>query len=147
MSTDDQTEREVLVSASMETVWDLVSVPGWWIGDGDADHRRVERETDRTIVDFPPHGRFPVIVEAQEPMAYIRFRCGDSADNEELNEINSTCVEFFLNQTEYGINLKVRESGFVAYIPDPKDRGSAIENNTRGWGTQLGWAKQQAEDV
>lgn len=144
---NDHIEREMLVAAPIPAVWELVSAPGWWIGDGEPDHRTIQHEEARTVVDFPPHGRFPVIVVETDPMTYICFRCGDNAEDIELTDSNSTLVEFFLTQVEDGTNLKVRESGFAAYMPDPDDRARAIEDNTEGWKIQLGWVQQQAEDA
>ncbi|MGI9002113.1 MAG: hypothetical protein ACR2GH_10630 [Pseudonocardia sp.] len=31
----DRIEREILINTPLDRVWDLVSEPGWWIGDGD----------------------------------------------------------------------------------------------------------------
>jgi hypothetical protein len=35
----DRIEREIVIDATVARVWQLVSEPGWWIGDGDrTDH-------------------------------------------------------------------------------------------------------------
>ncbi len=147
MPTNDRIERETLVAASVRTVWALVSAPGWWIGDGEPDHHTVHHDEQRTVVDLPPHGRFPVIVVRSDPMTYICFRCGDNAADAELTDSNSNLVEFFLTEAEGGTSLKVRESGLAAYVPDPEDRARAIEDNTEGWKIQLGWVRRRAEDA
>ena len=62
----DRIEREILIDAPVERVWQLVSEPGWWIGDGDPARRTVEHDGDVVIVDFPPYGRVPVLLESRD---------------------------------------------------------------------------------
>ena len=47
----DTIEREIFIAAPVEKVWELVSVPGWWINDGTLDLESVERlADDRAVV-------------------------------------------------------------------------------------------------
>ena len=46
----DTIEREIFIAAPAEKVWELVSVPGWWINDGALDLASVERLDDERAV-------------------------------------------------------------------------------------------------
>ena len=140
----DRIEREVAIDASIERVWQLVSEPGWWIGDGDPSNRVVTREGDVVVVDCPPYGRFPVVSVAIDPPYYASYRGGDDPSQTPA-EGTSTLVEFYLTQRDGGTLLRVVESGFSCLHPSAEARAAAVEDNTRGWVMQLGFAKRDAE--
>src|SRR6516165_4474860 len=53
----DTIEREVFIAAPVGRVWELVSMPGWWINDGTLDPDSIERLTDdRAVVHHPDAG-------------------------------------------------------------------------------------------
>src|ERR1700728_4479517 len=54
----DIIERDIFIAAPAEKVWEVVSIPVWWINDGSAlDLSLIERITqDRAIVDHAKHG-------------------------------------------------------------------------------------------
>lgn len=140
----DRIKREVLINAPIERVWALVSEPGWWIGDGDPSHRVVRREGNLVIVDYPPHGRFPVLPVSSDAPHYVSYRGGDDA-SQPLVEGTSTLVEFFLAEQDGGTLLRVVESGFASLYPSAERRAAAMEDNVGGWEMQLGVAKRDAE--
>lgn len=140
----DRIEREILIDAPVERVWRLVSEPGWWIGDGDPSRRTVERDGGVVIVDFPPYGRFPVLLVSSDAPRYLAYRSGDDASRVP-GEDNSTLVEFFVSEQSGGTLLRVVESGFESFYPSPERRATAVEENVEGWRIQLGLAKQDAE--
>ncbi|MGH3315751.1 MAG: SRPBCC family protein [Nocardioidaceae bacterium] len=140
----DRIEREILIDAPVERVWQLVSEPGWWIGDGDPSRRTVEHDGDVVIVDFPPYGRFPVLLESSDAPRYIAYRSADDGTRVPAED-NSTLVEFFLSEQPGGTLLRVVESGFEVLYPSTERRATAVEGNVEGWRIQLGLAKQDAE--
>jgi uncharacterized protein YndB with AHSA1/START domain len=142
----DRIEREILIDAPIERVWALVSEPGWWIGDGDPSHRIVSEEGDLVVVDYPPHGRFPVLPVSSNAPRYVSYRSGDDAGRP-LVEGTSTLVEFFLTEQEGGTLLRVVESGFALLYPSAERRAAAVDDNVRGWEMQLGVAKRDAEPM
>lgn len=137
----DQIEREVLIDAPIERVRQLVSEPGWWIGDGDPASRTIIQEGDLVLVDYPPHGRFPVLPVSSDP-SHVSYR---SYPGEPLEEGSSTLVEFFLSEQDGGTLLRVVESGFASLAMPTEDRAAAVEDNIKGWEMQLGFVKRDAE--
>ena len=140
----DRIEREMAIDAPIERVWQLVSNPGWWIGDGDPSARTVTREGDVVVVDYPPHGRFPVLPVAAEAPHYVSFRAGDDPGQTPA-EGTATLVEFFLTEKDGGTLLRVVESGFASVYPSAERRAAAVRDNIGGWEMQLGFAKRDTE--
>lgn len=140
----DRIEREILIEAPVEQVWRLVSEPGWWIGDGDPSHRVVTHEGEVVVVEFPPHGRFPVLPISTDAPRYASYRGGDDPSQAPA-EGTSTLVEFFLTEKDGGTLLRVVESGFASVYSSPERRAAAVEDNIGGWEAQLGFAKRDSE--
>src|SRR5580698_2419722 len=65
----DAIERDVFIAAPVEKVWELVSVPGWWINDGTLDLDSVEWVADdRAVVHHADAGDFLVErLQVEEP--------------------------------------------------------------------------------
>ena len=142
--TVDRIEREILIQAPLDRVWNLVSEPGWWIGDGDRSSQVVTREDDVVIVDDPRYGRFPVLQVSADAPHHVGFRSTDDPAQRPGHE-NSTLVEFFLTEQDGGTLLRVVETGFAALPIPTEQRTAALEGNTEGWRQQLGFAKRDAE--
>lgn len=140
----DRIEREIVIDAPIGQVWALVSEPGWWVGDGDPSHRSVTQKGDLVVVDYPPHGQFPVRLISSDAPRYVSYRGGDDPA-QPLVEGTSTLVEFFLTEHPGGTLLRVIESGFASLYPSVERRAAAVEDNVGGWEMQLGVAKRDAE--
>ncbi|MGH3569931.1 MAG: SRPBCC family protein [Pseudonocardia sp.] len=140
----DRIEREILIDAPLERVWRLVSEPGWWIGDGERSGQVVSREGDLVVVDYPPHGRFPVLPVTTHAPHYVAYRAAEDP-GQTLAEGTSTLVEFFLAEKDGGTLLRVVESGFASLYSSAERRAAAVEDNIEGWEMQLGFAKRDAE--
>jgi uncharacterized protein YndB with AHSA1/START domain len=146
VGSEDRIEREILIEAPLERVWDLVSEPGWWIGDGDRSSQTITREGDLVIVEDPRYGRYPVLPVSTDAPRHVSYRSSDDP-GQAPGEGNSTLVEFFLTEQGGGTLLRVVESGFAALAVPAERRAAAIEGNTEGWEQQLGFAKRDAEHV
>jgi uncharacterized protein YndB with AHSA1/START domain len=139
----DRIEREVLIDAPIETVWRLVSEPGWWIGDGDRSGHVVTREGELVIVDDPRYGRFPVLPVSSDAPRHASYR--SAYPGQDPREVPTTLVEFFLTEKDGGTLLRVVESGFASLDVSAERRAKEIEGNTEGWEFQLGVAKRDSE--
>jgi uncharacterized protein YndB with AHSA1/START domain len=139
----DRIEREILIDAPVETVWRLVSEPGWWIGDGDRSGHVVTREEDLVVVDDPRYGRFPVLPVSTDAPRHVSFR--SAYPGEDPREVATTLVEFFLAEKDGGTLLRVVESGFASLDVPAERRAKQVEDNTGGWEFQLGVAKRDSE--
>ena len=140
----DEIVRSIDVEAGAETVFDVISEPGWFINDGEYREHRITREGSRATVVDPVHGEFQLEVVALEPprRAVFRWLGGDVGS---LEDFPSNTVEFTIEDREGGVRLTVRETGFADLDEDAAARRSRFEANDSGWVEELGVAKAQAE--
>ncbi|MCY7396531.1 MAG: ATPase [Nocardioides sp.] len=133
---DDRIEDEIYIAADLDTVWQLVARPGWWINDGDVDPEPVLREQDdHVVLTHPEWGDFALqVVELDEPR-YAAFRWR-SAPASELGDA-ATLVELWVEQTIGGVTLKVAESGFTTLSEDPQAAAQQRSDNAEGWANEL----------
>jgi len=141
VAVQDKIEREIVINAPVQRVWELVSEPGWWIGDGDRSAQRRWKEGDVDIIEDPKYGRFPLQVVAIEPPSYVSFRWVADGEGEHGPVGSSTLVEFWVREQDGGAIVRVVESGFAS-MPNPVE---AIEGNTKGWIFQLDVLKASSE--
>jgi uncharacterized protein YndB with AHSA1/START domain len=150
----DTIERDILIAAPAEKVWEVVSVPGWWINDGSAlDLSLIERiAEDRAIVHHPEHGDFLVERLDTDPPRAVTFRwlvSGaegrriDAADDQLLH----TRVTLTLTPEPGGTRLSVVEAGFASAAVDERVRRRAYEGNSAGWEVELGVVRAYAENA
>ncbi len=149
----DTIERDVLIAAPAEKVWDVVSIPGWWINDGSAlNLSLIERITeDQAIVHHPEHGDFLVERLAVDPPRAASFRWMVSgAEGRRIDvpedQLLYTRVSLTLTPEPGGTRLSVVESGFAAAAVDERARRRAYEGNSEGWEIELGVIRAYAEN-
>ena len=142
----DRIEREILIDAPIERVWQLVSEPGWWIGDGDRSAQVITREGDLVVVDDPRYGRYPILPVSTDAPRHASYR-SSAFPGQAPGEGGSTLVEFFLTEQGGGTLLRVVESGFASLAMPADRRAAAVEGNVEGWELQLGFAKRDAERI
>lgn len=143
MVAQDKIEREIVINAPVERVWDLVSEPGWWIGDGDRSAQRRWKEGDLDVIEDPKYGRFPLRTVEKIPPRYISFRWVADPAEEHGTTDGTTLVEFWVREHAGGAIVRVVESGFAA-LPDGEQ---ALKDNTEGWAFQMNELKSSAESV
>ena len=147
----DTIERDIFIAAPVENVWELVSVPGWWINDGTLDLDSVERlADDRAVVHHPDAGDLLVErLEADAPrtatfrwlVSGAEVRRPDAAQDQFLY----TRVTFTLTPEPGGTRLAVTESGFATAMMDEKARRRAYADNSEGWEIELDVARAYLE--
>jgi uncharacterized protein YndB with AHSA1/START domain len=141
----DRIEQQIVINAPLSRVWDLVSVPGWWVP------TEVETEPDRTpgsqtVRESARWGRFPVEVVELRPQSYAAFRWASQAPGADLASGNTTLVEFFVDDAGEGVSVTVVESGFAALDVPEEVRQSQLKDNTGGWSEELGRLRTRAEE-
>lgn len=141
----DRIERETLIAAPLERVWQLVAEPGWWLADEADLSGKPGGEGDEVMVTNRHHGDFPVRVEKVQPQTYVAYRWVHHSLGRELRADNSTLVEFTLAEEGSGTRLRVVESGFAVLTGDEAFRSRAVKDNTDGWVECLDIARQRAE--
>jgi len=134
----DRIEKQVEIDATAETVWSLVSQPGWFINDGAVVDHRIEDRGDHLVVTDPVHGSFVLRVVRLEAPRYAAFRWMGREDE----QAPSTLTEFWIDdRPEGGVLLRVVESGLASLHDDLELRRATFEGNTKGWDIELGVAR------
>ena len=120
-----------------------MSEPGWWVGGPDAEPARepgaVTRRRTETM------GEYPVRVEALQPQTYAAFRWASLFRDHDPTDQNSTLVEFWLTETDGGVQVRVVESGFGSVDATPERRAQGVADNTGGWAEELERLRRAAE--
>jgi uncharacterized protein YndB with AHSA1/START domain len=135
----DNIEREIVVAAPIERVWDIVSQPehiGRWLGDAGG----VAIDGDGIDMTWEAYGTVRLRIEREEPPRVFAFRWGPFGSQEPTHD-NSTHVEFTLDEVEDGTRVKVVESGFTP------DQASVREDHLKGWVAELGDLQRYAQTV
>jgi uncharacterized protein YndB with AHSA1/START domain len=131
----DSIQRDITIEAGLDTVWRLVSEPGWWVGEPDAEPVREAGAV--TMRRSEQWGSYPVRVEEMRPQTYAAFRWASLFRDRDLTDTNSTLVEFWLTETAGGVHVKVVESGFEALDATPEQIAQGVKDNSGGWPEQL----------
>jgi uncharacterized protein YndB with AHSA1/START domain len=133
----DSIEREVLIAAPIERVWDVITRPehiGRWFGDAGA-----EQEGDVIRVRWEDNQAELRIVHSEAPHAFAwRWE-------PHIKGIGDTLVEFTLSPEGDGTRVRVLESGFASLATTDAVRDESREGNVRGWKSELGHLQEYAQ--
>lgn len=140
---NDRIERDIFINASLQTVWELISQPAWWVGDAPGPDE-VQVNGSRVVADTK-YGKFPVLIEQSEPPNYLACRWASTFPGEEPQEGNSTLVEFKLTAKDGGTLLSVIESGFSNLALSEIEQSKFYKENVNGWGIQMEVLRKRAE--
>jgi uncharacterized protein YndB with AHSA1/START domain len=140
----DSVEREILIEASPEVVWGVITEPeqiSRWFSDEAEVEGRAGAEGTLT---WRPGGRagdhdaiVPIRVVAAEPFRRFCFRWSHPR-GAEPDASNSALVEFTLIEEPGGTRLRVLESGIDAVVHDEQSNARYRESHERGWEKHLG---------
>ncbi len=142
----DSVEREILIEASPEVVWGVITEPEqishWFSDDAELEGRA---GADGTLT-WRPGGRgadrtfdaiVPIRVVEVEPFRRFSFRWSHP-QGAEPGENNSALVEFILIEEAGGTRLRVVESGIGAVTHDEESKARYLEGHEQGWERHLG---------
>ncbi len=141
----DRIERDTVIEASLERVWSLVVVPGFWVVEEESVAGTVATEGATLVAKNPHLGEVTVRVEKVEPPTYVAYRWASAFPGEELRADNSTLVEFTLTDEGGKTRLRVVESGFAALRLSGEQRDSTMRFNCTGWSQVLDAVVKRAE--
>ncbi|MHB8241090.1 MAG: SRPBCC domain-containing protein [Solirubrobacteraceae bacterium] len=142
----DSVEREILIEASPEVVWGVITEPeqiSRWFSDAAEVEGRVGADGSLT---WKPGGRggekesdlvVPIQVVEAEPFRRFAFRW-NHPEGARPDESNSALVEFSLIEETGGTRLRVLESGINAVTHDEHGKARYLEEHTQGWTRHLG---------
>lgn len=143
----DSVEREILIEASPEIVWGVITEPEQitrWFSD-EADGVEGRAGTDGTLT-WKPGGRggekksdmvVPIRVVDAEPFRRFSFRW-NHPEGSGPDDSNSALVEFSLFEEARGTRLRVLESGIAAVTHDEASTARYLEEHEHGWEKHLG---------
>ncbi len=140
----DWIERDVVIDASRERVWDVLT-----------DARHVARWFGASAeIDLRPGGHahfgwqgqavFEAVVERVERPSAFSYRWARDAGTEPGTG-TGTLVEFSLTEVPAGTLLRVVETGFASLHLSQAEQGQAAEGNRLGWTDELAQLKEYAE--
>lgn len=143
-------EKEVLLRAPIERVWDAISDSeqfGRWFGarfegrfrEGARVHAlmaKTEMDPEVAAHQEPYVGHsFEVLVDRMDPPRHFAYRWHPGADTDhDAPDEAMTLVTFDLEEVEGGTRLTIRESGFGNL--EAERRAKALEENQSGWEVQ-----------
>lgn len=129
----EQIEREVVIAAPIERVWEVITRPehvGTWFGDAGAEIDL--RPGGAITISWKDYGTGYGIVERVEPPHVFSFR-GALIGHTEVRPDNSTVVTFALTPEDGKTRLRVVESGFNMLALPPEEALKQAEGNVEGW--------------
>ena len=141
----DSVEREILIDASPEVVWCVITEPeqiSRWFSDEAEVQARAGADGSLT---WKPGGRggakefdaiVPIRVVEAEPFRRFCFRW-NHPQGAGPDENNSALVEFSLIEEADGTRLRVLESGIDA-VTDEQGKARYLEDHEHGWEKHLG---------
>lgn len=124
-----------VLPVSPERAWDFVTVPGWFINDGELrEHQVSTPEPGRHVVVDPVYGEFTFEdVEVLSPTRYAS-RCAHTGGD---TEAPATLTVFELRPVEGGTEVSIVESGFASLGLDGVATRAAIDANVEAWVREL----------
>jgi uncharacterized protein YndB with AHSA1/START domain len=140
----DVIEREVLIEASRERVWAVLTEPqhvaGWFGDKAELDLR----PGGKAAFSWAEHGTHRAVIDRVEPPAFLSYRWARDVDTEPAEGI-ATLVEFTLTEVFAGTLLRVVETGFASLHVSEPEQDKALQENTEGWTSELAELKEYAE--
>ncbi|HXP28582.1 MAG TPA: SRPBCC domain-containing protein [Solirubrobacteraceae bacterium] len=142
----DSVEREILIAASAEVVWGVITEPqqiSRWFSDDAALEARAGADGALT---WKPGGRggekqvdlvVPIRVVDAEPFRRFSFRW-NHPEGSAPDESNSALVEFSLIDEPGGTRLRVVESGIELVTSDEQTKARYAEEHEHGWQKHFG---------
>jgi uncharacterized protein YndB with AHSA1/START domain len=135
----DRIERDVLIAAPIERVWELATRPehlGRWFADAGA---RVDlRPGGELSLTWREYGTVHGRVEAVDPPHRVAYRwMAEPGSQAEPTPANSTLIEFTFTAEDDATRVAVVETGFDGLGTDVEGRTAAFASHTEGWAFEL----------
>jgi uncharacterized protein YndB with AHSA1/START domain len=129
----EQIEREMIVDAPIEQVWEVLTRPEhfqrWFAFDGATIDLRPGGEI---VMRWQEHGTFYARVEEVDPPHRFSYR-GARLPDDPVRDGNATLVTFTLSAEGGGTRLRVVESGFRDLDVSMEVQAETARGNTAGW--------------
>ncbi len=140
----DLIEREILIEASRERVWAVLTesqhVKGWFSDSAEIDLR----PGGKAAFGWAEHGTHLAVIERVDEPNFFSYRWSRDTSVKPA-EGSSTLVEFTLTEIPTGTLLRVVETGFASLHGTAAEQDKALQENTEGWTCELAELKEYAE--
>jgi uncharacterized protein YndB with AHSA1/START domain len=140
----DWIERDVLIDASRERVWEVLTsaadVAHWFGASAEIDLR----PGGHAQFGWQDQAVFQAVVERVERPSAFSYRWAREAGTDPGTG-TGTLVEFTLTEVPTGTLLRVVETGFASLDLSQTEQDKAAEGNQLGWGDELAQLKEYAE--
>jgi uncharacterized protein YndB with AHSA1/START domain len=140
----DWIERDVIIDASRERVWDVLTQAGHvghWFG---AEAEIELRPGGHAQFGWPDQAVFRAVVDRVERPSAFSYRWARDAGTDPGTG-TGTLVEFTLTEVPVGTLLRVVETGFASLDLSQAEQGQAAAGNQIGWIDELAQLKEYAE--
>jgi uncharacterized protein YndB with AHSA1/START domain len=142
---EDRIEQRITIRAAQDTVWQLVTRPGWWLPGASAEPAR---EPGRVSVTYRGDPRpYVVDVVRVEPQGYVSFRWASAFGGAQPAPGRATMVEFYLRPVGGETGLTVVESGFTSLDLPLALREDELTGSQGGWRYELTGLRTRAESA
>lgn len=142
----DSIKNTLLIDASLERVWELITDPDYikqWYAYGGAE---VELHIGGEIsFKWDEHGKFYGLVKELEQYKHFSFQFVPMIPNVKPTKGNSTYVEFKLNVKGTKVELNFSESGYTKIDLHDKENEAQWQMSKRAWNKALTILKDLAE--
>ena len=140
---NDRIEQRITVRAAQDTVWQIVTRPGWWLPGSSAEPAH---GPGRVQVVYSGDPRpYPVDVVRVEPQGYVSFRWASAFCGAEPAPGTATLVECYLRPVGDEVGLTVVESGFASLDLPEALREDQRKGSVGGWRYELAGLRSRAE--
>jgi uncharacterized protein YndB with AHSA1/START domain len=134
---EDRIEREVVVAAPRERVWQIITQAehiGKWFGDS----AEVDlRPGGAIVLRWDKHGTAHGMIEKVDEPHYFSYRWNPGIMDEKPTNEASTLVEFTLTSQGEQTRVRVVETGFSRLPRNESERAEQFKDNSDGWAMQL----------
>jgi uncharacterized protein YndB with AHSA1/START domain len=142
--TQDWIERDVIIDASRERVWEVLTkakhVARWFGASAEIDLR----PGGHASFGWKGQAVFDAVVDRVEPPGVFSYRWAREAGTYP-GQGTGTLVEFTLTEVPVGTLLRVVETGFASMNPSQAEQARAAAVNKQGWTDELSRLKEYAE--
>jgi uncharacterized protein YndB with AHSA1/START domain len=136
----DRIEREIVIDAPPEIVWDVLTQPdhikAWFADSVEIEVAPGGRGRFTWIQDTGPTNTVVVRVERADPPHYLSYRW-NFPEGEEPHEGNAPLVEFSLTAEASGTRLRLVESGISGLERSEAEKSAYRDDHVRGWDSLL----------
>ncbi len=140
----DRIERETLINATLDRVWEVLTHPGLWVGEGDPSN--LDIRPGALIVFEMGSTKMPQLVEKFEPKTYFSYRWAAAPwRGQEPTKATPPWSNSSSPASPAAPASASSRAASTAFDTAEDLRLKALEDNSKGWSYSVEDIKQRAE--